>query len=63
MNIMLLQWKLQVLRKSKNIFDKQPLTKNSEFGISIIDKDKNIILDQYGFKSKEKQTMKMLTMH
>ncbi|MGO0916520.1 hypothetical protein ACTPEM_26195, partial [Clostridioides difficile] len=23
-------------------------------GISIIDKDKNIILDQYGFKSKEK---------
>ncbi|HIE0088479.1 TPA: cell wall metabolism sensor histidine kinase WalK, partial [Clostridioides difficile] len=41
-------------KKVKNIFDKQPLTKNSEFGISIIDKDKNIILDQYGFKSKEK---------
>ncbi|TGA06800.1 cell wall metabolism sensor histidine kinase WalK [Clostridioides difficile] len=41
-------------KKVKNIFDKQPLTKNSGFGISIIDKDKNIILDQYGFKSKEK---------
>jgi signal transduction histidine kinase len=40
--------------KINNIFERQSLDKNSMFGVSIIDKNRNIILDQYGFKCNEK---------
>jgi len=40
--------------KINNIFERQSLDKNSKFGVSIIDKNRRIILDQYGFKCNEK---------
>jgi signal transduction histidine kinase len=40
-------------KKINNIYEGQGLDKNSKFGISIIDKDKKVILDQYGFKSNQ----------
>ncbi|WP_373599687.1 sensor histidine kinase [Paraclostridium bifermentans] len=41
-------------QKINNIFDKKDINTNSEMAVEIIDKDKNIIIDQYGFKSNEK---------
>ncbi|MEF9990580.1 MAG: HAMP domain-containing sensor histidine kinase [Romboutsia sp.] len=41
-------------KKINDIYEKYTVTKNSKFSIQIIDKDKNIILDQYGFKSNKK---------
>lgn len=40
--------------KINNIYERQSLDKNSKFGVSIIDKNRRLILDQYGFKSNEK---------
>lgn len=41
-------------KKVSNIIEKQNVGNNSKYAIQIIDKDKNIILDSYGFKVKEK---------
>lgn len=41
-------------QKINNIFDKKDINTNTEMAVEIIDKDKNIIIDQYGFRSKEK---------
>lgn len=40
--------------KAKNIIDKENVGSKSKYAIQIIDKNKNIILDSYGFKVKEK---------
>lgn len=40
--------------KINSIYEKQITDKNSKYGISIIDKNRNMILDQYGFKTYEK---------
>lgn len=40
--------------KINNIYERQSLDKNTKFGVSIIDKNRRVILDQYGFKSNEK---------
>jgi signal transduction histidine kinase len=40
--------------KVKNIIDKENVGAKSKYAIQIIDKNKNIILDSYGFKVKEK---------
>ncbi len=39
--------------KINNIFEKQKAEKNPKFGISVIDVNKKVILDQYGFKTNE----------
>ena len=40
--------------KVNSIYEKQMNDKNTKYGISIIDKNRNMILDQYGFKTHEK---------
>lgn len=40
--------------KVNSIYEKQMNDKNTKYGISIIDNDKNMILDQYGFKTCKK---------
>ena len=37
--------------KVNSIYEKQMNDKNTKYGISIIDKNRNMILDQYGFKN------------
>ncbi|MGL6107230.1 ATP-binding protein [Romboutsia sp.] len=44
-------------KKAKSIIEKQSVISNSsnpKFGIQVIDKNRNILLDQYGFKSNQK---------
>lgn len=40
--------------KVKNIIDKEGLKSKSKYAVTIIDKNKNVILDSYGFKGNEK---------
>ncbi|MBC8632366.1 HAMP domain-containing histidine kinase [[Eubacterium] tenue] len=41
-------------QKINNIFEKKDINTNSEMAVEIINKDKNIIIDQYGFRSNQK---------
>lgn len=41
-------------KKVNNIVDKENLKSNSRYAITIIDKNKNVILDRYGFRTDEK---------
>ncbi|GAA0106382.1 HAMP domain-containing sensor histidine kinase [Paraclostridium sordellii] len=41
-------------QKINNIFEKREINTNSEMAVEIINKDKDIIIDQYGFRSDEK---------
>ncbi|WP_081712221.1 sensor histidine kinase [[Clostridium] dakarense] len=41
-------------KKVNNIIEKENLKYNSRYAVTIIDKNKNIILDRYGFKTNEK---------
>lgn len=41
-------------KKINNILEKQVYANNSKYAVQIIDKDKNLIIDQYGFKTNEK---------
>ena len=40
--------------KVNNIIEKEKLRANSKYAVQIIDKDKNLIIDQYGFRTNEK---------
>lgn len=40
--------------KVNNIIEKEKLRTNSKYAVQIIDKDKNLIIDQYGFRTNEK---------
>ena len=40
--------------KVNNIIEKEKLRANSKYAVQIIDKNKNLIIDQYGFKTNEK---------
>lgn len=41
-------------KKVNNIIEKENLKFNSRYAVTIIDKNKNIVLDRYGFKTNEK---------
>ncbi|EPZ54835.1 two component sensor histidine kinase domain protein [[Clostridium] sordellii ATCC 9714] len=41
-------------QKINNIFEKRDINTNPHMAVEIINKDKNIIIDQYGFRSDEK---------
>ncbi len=41
-------------QKINNIFNKKDINTNSEMAVEIIDKNKKVIIDQYGFRSNEK---------
>lgn len=41
-------------QKINNIFNKKDINTNSEMAVEIIDKNKKVIIDQYGFRSDEK---------
>ena len=41
-------------QKVNNLYDKKDIDSYSKMALEIIDKDKNIIIDQYGFRSREK---------
>ena len=41
-------------QKVNNLYDKKDVDVDSNMSLEIIDKNKNIIIDQYGFRSKEK---------
>ncbi|WP_101772864.1 ATP-binding protein [Peptostreptococcus faecalis] len=45
---------LSFMNKAENIFENQSHSKNTKIAINIIDRNGNIIIDQYGFKSHEK---------
>lgn len=41
-------------QKVNNLYEKKDIDSDSKMALEIIDKDKNIIIDQYGFRSNEK---------
>ncbi|MBO3443986.1 HAMP domain-containing sensor histidine kinase [Clostridium sp. CCUG 7971] len=41
-------------KKVNNIIEKESIKYNSRYAVTIIDKNKNIVLDRYGFKTNEK---------